>query len=86
MTYSPQPNQLPTIRIPREADAKLYAEWAVRRIGRALSLGVFGPIACTFLAAIVEGQSDAAVIVAVLAGVVCVITAVLMLCFANAPD
>lgn len=90
MTFTPnplgQPGQLPTVRLPRQADAQLYAQWAVRRIGRALALGIIGPIAFYLTGAIAGSNSDPVLWTFIVAGSACPVIALLSLCFAHAPD
>lgn len=71
----------------RSADqSRLYAEWAVRRIGRAFAIAIFGPVVLLFaIYLLVPAGDNAAEAMAFLGSAAMVSVAVLSLCFARAP-
>ena len=76
----PQRSHAPIL--PRSADAQYYAEWAVRRVGRAFAVALFGPVVAF---AIGLALQDLFEVIFTLGCVGSVVAAVLSLCFARAP-
>lgn len=72
-------------QLPRHADAQHYAEWAVRRIGRAFALALLGPVVLTAVALMLPTGEDVASVLIFAGSALCVLVAVLSLCFAKAP-
>ena len=85
-TFHEPPQASPhTPRLPRSADAQHYAQWAVRRIGTALLIGILGPFIVGITAMVLLGGTEVAEFVAVIASGVTVVGAILSLCLARAP-